>query len=471
MGSLREECGVFGIYNKEKIKVAEEVYLGLYSLQHRGQESCGIAVNTDGVFTYHKNEGIVPEVFDAEILENLPIGQMAIGHVRYSKHEQKGIHNAQPMVIKHVKGHLALAHNGALVNGYDLRREMEMEGVVFHTNNDTEVMAYKIAKERLSTNSVEEALEKVMYDLKGAYSLLLMSPRKMIAARDPEGFRPLSIGKLGESYVIASETCALDSVGATFIRDVNPGEIVIIENNEIRSIETHCGKKGHLCVFEFVYFARPDSVIAGSSVHEARKKAGEFLSKSFPVEADVVIGVPDSGLDAAIGYANHSGIPYGVGLIKNRYVARTFIQPSQSQRERSVKIKLNAISSTVKGKRVVLIDDSIVRGTTSAKLIKLIKDAGAVEVHLRSAAPPFKNPCFFGTDVDSKENLIACRLTQEEIRVQIGADSLGFLDVEDCKKMAENSDCGFCVGCFTGEYPIDVSPALKKDKYKEPIKI
>lgn len=470
-GSIHEECGVFGIYSSEKINVAEEAYLGLYALQHRGQQSCGVAVNTDGIIDCFKDEGTVPDVFTKNFMEEIPEGQMAIGHVKYSKGKEKGLMNAQPLVIKHIKGYLALAHNGCLVNGYSLRKQLEMDGIIFHSTNDTEVMAYKIAKERLSCSSVEESLEKVMYDLKGAYSLLLMTHTKLIAARDPEGFRPLSIGKLGDKFVVASETCAFDAIGAEFYRDVKPGEIVIIENNEIRTIETHCGKKGHMCVFEFVYFARPDSVIVGSSVHEARQRAGAYLALEHPVDADVVIGVPDSGLDAAIGYARQSGIPYGVGLIKNRYVGRTFIQPKQTQRERLVKIKLNTISATVKGKRVVLIDDSIVRGTTSAKLIELVKDAGATEVHMRIASPPFINLCYFGTDIDSKENLIACRMSQDEIRQEINADSLGFLSIENCKHMAANATSDFCMGCFTGEYPIDVDCVNEKDKYKEAIKL
>lgn len=468
-GEINEECGIFAIYNTSNLDVVENTYLGLYALQHRGQESCGIVVNNQGVINGYKNVGLVPEVFTKEILEDLPRGNMAIGHVRYSTTGDNSQINAQPMIIKHIKGSLALAHNGNLVNTYKLRTALQMEGVIFHTTNDTEVITYKIAKERINCNSIEEALEKVMHEIKGAYSLVMMSPRKLIVARDPNGFRPLSMGKIGDSYVFASESCALDVVGAKLVRDIKPGEIVIVEDGKLRTIETHCGQKGNICLFEFIYFARPDSIVEGSNISESRQRAGSYLALEHSVSADVVIGVPDSGLDAALGYSKQSGIPYGVGLIKNRYVGRTFIQPGQIQRENAVKIKLNTISSTVKGKRVILIDDSIVRGTTSKKIVGLLREAGVKEVHMRISAPPFISPCYFGTDIDSKENLIACKMTVEEMGRSIGVDSLGFLSVDNAKKIAHNSECGFCVGCFTEKYPIDVDDATCKDKFEDKI--
>lgn len=464
--SIHEECGVFGIYSKETCDVAAQTYVALYALQHRGQESCGIVVNDDGVLSYHKNLGLVNQVFDRETLERLGKGNIAIGHVRYSTTGNSNVSNAQPLVVRHMKGPLAIAHNGNLTNARDLREIYENKGMLFHTTNDTEVISYAITEERLSAPSIEAAVEKMMYKIKGAYSLLIMSPTKLIAARDPNGFRPLSLGELDGSYVVSSETCAFDSIGAKFIRDIRPGEIVVIDKNGLRSIETHCGSKGTICVFEYIYFARPDSVIEGSSVHQARLRAGKYLWREHPVEADIVVGVPDSGLDAALGFSLESGIPYGIGFIKNRYIGRTFIQPSQTERTNSVKIKLNALSNTVKDKRVVMIDDSMVRGTTSGRVVKLLRDAGAKEVHVRFACPQFIAPCYFGTDIDSKENLIACKMSLPEICKHIGADSLGFLSVESVKKLAGNSDCDFCVGCFTEEYPIPVPKDMPKDKFE-----
>ncbi|MCM1578313.1 MAG: amidophosphoribosyltransferase [Ruminococcus sp.] len=465
-GNIHEECGVFGIYSPRSADVAMQTYLGLYALQHRGQESCGIVVNDRGVFTSHKDLGLVPEVFDSDTLESLGQGNIAVGHVRYSTTGNSNRANAQPLVVRHVKGHMAIAHNGNLTNAYELRNEFEMKGAIFHSTNDTEVISYVITEQRLTRPSIEAAVEGAMERLKGAYSLVVMSPQKLIAARDPIGFHPLSVGKLGDFYVIASETCALDSIGAEFVRDVRPGEILVIDNSGLRSIETHISPKPYLCVFEYVYFARPDSVIEGSSVHKARLRAGEFLWKEHPAQADVVIGVPDSGLDAALGFANASGIPYGVGFIKNRYVGRTFIQPSQAQRTNSVKIKLNVIKDTVRGKRVVLIDDSIVRGTTSKRIVNLIREAGAKEIHVRISCPPFISPCYFGTDIDSKENLIACKMSVPEICEMIGADSLGYLSVDSVNRLAENSDCAFCDGCFTGNYPAPVPKEIPKDKFE-----
>lgn len=464
---INEECGVFGIYSDHTTDVAVSTYYGLYSLQHRGQESCGIVVNDKGVFSHHKDLGLVNEVFDKETLAKLGNGNIAIGHVRYGTTGATNRTNTQPLVVRHMKGPMAIAHNGNLTNALELRQEYELRGAIFHTTNDTEVISYAITHARLVSHSIEQAVEKAMFKICGAYSIVIMSARKLIAARDKNGFRPLCIGKNDEgSYIVASETCALDSIGAKFIRDVRPGEIIVIENNEIKSITTHCGSKGTVCVFEYVYFARPDSVIEGFSVHKARRRAGKFLAKQHPVEADVVVGVPDSGLDAAIGYSQESGIPYGIGFIKNKYVGRTFIQPTQKDRENLVRIKLNAIKDVVKGKRVILIDDSIVRGTTSGRIVRLIREAGAKEVHMRISSPPFTNPCYFGTDIDSKENLIACKMSVPEIADYIGADSLGFLSVEGVNKIAEGAGCGFCDGCFTGNYPIEVPMEMPKDKFE-----
>lgn len=464
--SIHEECGVFGIYADKKCDAAAMTYMGLYALQHRGQESCGIVVNDDGLFSSHKALGLVNQVFDKDTLSALGNGNIAIGHVRYSTTGNNSAVNSQPLVIRHGKGPLAIAHNGNLVNARELRMGYESRGMIFHTTNDTEVISYAITEERLTAGSIEQAVERMMYKVKGAYSLVIMSPKKLIAARDPEGFRPLSLGRLGGAWVVASETCAFDSIGAEFVRDIRPGEILIIDENGPRSIETHCGKKGHICVFEYVYFARPDSVIEGSSVHRARLRAGKFLWREHPVDADIVVGVPDSGLDAALGFSQESGIPYGIGFIKNRYIARTFIQPSQAERTNSVKIKLNAIADTVRGKRVVMIDDSMVRGTTSGRVVKLLREAGAKEVHVRFACPQFIAPCFFGTDIDSKENLIACKMTLPQICEHIGADTLGFLSIDSVKKLAGNSDCDFCVGCFNEKYPIEVPKEMPKDKFE-----
>jgi len=463
---LHEECGVFGVRSTGS-DVASIVYTGLYALQHRGQESCGIAINDDGVITGHKGLRLVSEVFSKDVLEKLPGGNMAIGHCRYSTTGGLSVENAQPLVIRHIKGTMAIAHNGNLTNAAKLKEELELTGAIFHTTSDTEVIAHTIIRERLVSDSIEEAISRAMTKIQGAYSLVIMSPKKLIAVRDPLGFRPLCIGKAGEDYIVASESCALDSVGASFIRDVNPGEIVIIDEEGMRSIEDNCkpGKKS-ACVFEFIYFARPDSVIDGSGVHTARLRAGAFLALEHPVQADVVIGVPDSGIDAALGYSKQSGIPYDVGFIKNKYIGRTFIEPFQPQRESALRIKLNTISSTVRGKRVILIDDSIVRGTTSKRIVRLLREAGAKEVHMRVSSPPFLYPCFFGTDIRSREHLIAANHTVEEIAEIIGVDSLGFLGVENVTKLADNPSLEFCTSCFTGRYPIEVPEIMPKEKYE-----
>lgn len=463
MSKIHEECGVFGIYSREVTDVASASYYALFALQHRGQESAGITVNERGRLRTHKDAGLVNDVFTPDVMEYLGKGNMAVGHVRYGTAGINPRQNAQPIVVNHVKGLMSLAHNGALTNANELREELELSGSIFHMTSDSEVIAYCIIRERLSAASIEEATCRAMDRLEGAYSLVIMSSTKMIAARDPFGFRPLCIGERADgSIVFASESCALDAVGAEFVRDVLPGEIVIVDKNGMRTDRTHVGQRPKAtCVFEYIYFARPDSVIDGSSVHMARQRAGSFLALEHPVNADVVIGVPDSGLDAAIGYAKTSGIPYGIGFIKNKYIGRTFIQPTQSDRENKVRIKLNPVSEVVRGKRVVMVDDSIVRGTTSARIVQLLRDAGATEVHMRSSAPPFLNPCYFGTDIDSRENLIACKYSTEEICRIIGADSLGFLSCENAHKLADNS-CGFCTACFDGNYPCD--PPCKPDR-------
>ncbi len=467
----KEECGVFGIYDKSKNvgDVIAATYYGLYALQHRGQESCGMAINDMGVITKHRDIGLVNEVFTKDVLEKLPKGQMSIGHCRYSTTGSISRNNAQPLVIQHIKGSMALAHNGSVTNAAELREEIELNGGIFHATSDTESIAYTIIKERLNSKTIEQAIEKAMYRLKGAYCLVVMSPRKMIAARDPNGYRPLCMGKYGESIIFASESCALDAIGAQFVRDIEPGEVVVVSDDGVKSIKTHCGQKTSFCVFEYIYFARPDSIINGQSVHESRIKAGEFLAKSHPVDADIVIGVPDSGLDAALGYSKQSGIPYGIGFLKNRYVGRTFIAPNQKQRENDVRIKLNPIKSVVNGKRVVMIDDSIVRGTTSLKIVKLLREAGAKEVHMRLSSPPFRHPCYFGTDIDSRENLIAHNNTIDEIAKKIDVDSLGYLNESDLVNLAPNMPHGICSACFTGEYNTPVPKVTQKNKFEQKI--
>ena len=470
MSNIHEECGVFGVYSPETYDVARMTYYGLYALQHRGQESCGIVVNDDGIFNSYKDVGLVNDVFTPQRLDSLGLGSIAVGHVRYGTTGSNDRSNAQPIVVNHVKGHTALAHNGNLVNSYELREALELEGSIFHTTSDTEVISYIITKERLTSGSIEEAVNRAMSKLDGAYSLVIMSPTKLIAARDEHGFRPLCYGQTPEGvYVVASESCALDAVNAEFIRDIEPGEILIFDRKGVRSIRDHCGRQPQsLCVFEYIYFARPDSVIDGCQVHTARMRAGAFLALEHPVQADVVIGVPDSGLDAAVGYSRQSGIPYEIGFIKNKYIARTFIAPGQQSREDKVKIKLNPIADVVRGKRVVMIDDSIVRGTTCARIVRLLRSAGASEVHMRVSAPPFLNPCYYGTDIDSRDNLIACHHSIDEICRIIGADSLGYLSVENAKSLAKGLNCsGYCTACFDGEYPTKTPSETNKNRFEE----
>ncbi|MDR1734252.1 MAG: amidophosphoribosyltransferase [Oscillospiraceae bacterium] len=471
---LHEECGVFGIYSYDsEIDIANASVFGLYALQHRGQESCGIYVSDRGVPVGVKRVGLVHEVFTKEALEILGTGQMAVGHVRYGTTGCNTSRNAQPMHVNHAKGSLVVAHNGNLTNAGELRDQFEMDGCIFHSTNDTEVIAYAITRQRIKSSTIEEAVCKAVDSLVGAYSLVMMSSTKMICCRDPLGFRPLVIGKIGEhgenvpphAYVVCSETCALDSVGATFVRDVLPGEIVVIDKDGLRSIPHNVdkGRPKHMCIFEYIYFARPDSFMDGNSVHISRENAGKMLAMRYPVQADVVIGIPDSGMDAAVGYAKQSGIPYAIGMIKNRYIARTFIQPNQSDRTNGVRIKLNPVKHVVNGKRVIFVDDSIVRGTTVSRIVKILREAGATEVHAMSAAPPFRYPCYFGTDVDTRENLIANQHeTYADIARAIGADSVGYLAVEDLPMLVRPKQ-GICHACFTGDYnvPIPEEPLLK----------
>lgn len=464
--AIHEECGVFGVMSTRRENVAGAVYYGLYALQHRGQESCGIVVNDDGVFSSYKDLGLVSEVFSKDTLAHLSAGKMAVGHVRYGTTGGTTRNNCQPIEVNHQKGKMALAHNGNLSNALALRDKLELSGAIFHTTSDTETIAYVVTRERLVTPSIEEAVSKAMYALKGAYSLLLMSATKMIAARDPYGFRPLCYGQMSDgAYVIASESCALTAVGAEFMRDVFPGEILVFSENGIESRTEHCNKQRRkTCIFEYIYFARPDSVMDGISVSKSRLRAGKILAENFPADADIVIGVPDSGLEAALGFSRASGIPYGIGLIKNKYIGRTFISPGQNERMDQVRIKLSPVKNVIEGKRVVLIDDSIVRGTTSKRIVKLLRDAGAKEIHMRISAPPFLHPCYYGTDIDSEENLIACQHSMEEIGEMIGVDSLGYLPLERLNQLVDSVD--YCAACFNGEYPTAIPTDLRKDRFE-----
>lgn len=459
---------MFGVYAPKAGDVASLAYYALYSLQHRGQESAGIVVNDDGLFHAYRDAGLVNEVFSPARLAALGKGTIAVGHVRYGTTGSDSKRNVQPILVNHYKGRMALAHNGNLVNSHALRQELESRGSIFQTTTDSEVIAYIIVQERLSHSSIEEAVSAAMDRIQGAYSLVISSPSKLIAARDPYGFRPLCMGRTKDgSVVFASESCALDAIGAKFERDILPGEIVVVDRAGIRSDTSHCGRaEKRLCVFEFIYFARPDSVIDGSSVHIARQRAGAFLALEHPVQADIVVGVPDSGLDAAQGYARQSGIPYGIGFIKNKYIGRTFISPTQSMRENEVNIKLNPIRSVVEGKRVVLIDDSIVRGTTCRRTIDLLRRAGAKEIHMRVSAPPFVAACYYGTDIDDPSKLIANKHSVEEIAQIIGVDSLGYLSLADVVKLADNTAGGFCTACFGGGYPTDVPQDGGKDRFE-----
>ena len=463
---IHEECGVFGILSNQKENLGKLVYYGLYALQHRGQESCGIVVNDDGVFSSYKDLGLVSEVFSRDTLAHLSEGTMAVGHVRYGTTGGTIRNNCQPIEVNHQKGKMALAHNGNLSNALELRDKLELSGAIFHTTSDTETIAYMITRERLTAPSIEDAVSHAMNALEGAYSLILMSSAKMIAVRDPYGFRPLCYGKMPDgSYVIASESCALTAVGAELVRDLLPGEILVFSEQGIESRREHCGnRKQKTCIFEYIYFARPDSVIDKISVSAARIQAGKILAQKKPVRADLVIGVPDSGLDAALGFSQASGIPYGIGLVKNKYIGRTFISPGEKERLDLVRMKLSPIISAIRGKRVVLIDDSIVRGTTSKQIVNLLREAGAKEIHMRISAPPFLHPCYYGTDIDSEENLIASHHGEEEIADLIGADSLGYLPLECLHELIGNH--AYCDACFSGNYATKIPQDVRKDRFE-----
>ncbi len=447
-------CGIVGIYAPGRKDIARSVYYGLHSLQHRGQESAGIASNKEGKIQYYKEMGLVQEVFNDEIIGRLQ-GDISIGHVRYSTTGESYVANAMPLVVYHKGGSLALAHNGNLVNAKEIRDEMQDNGVIFQTSIDSEVIASLIAKHSRD-NDMEQAIHKSLALVRGSYAIVITYDDKLVGIRDPYGIRPLCIGKLADGYVISSESCIFPLIGAEFVRDVEPGEMVMVENGELKSIKNG-GKKGQaVCAFEFVYLARPDSDMDQKSIYIARSNAGKILAREHPVEADMVIAVPDSGTVAAIGFAEESGIPFGEGLIKNRYVGRTFIQPDQRLREQSVKMKLNVLKDNVKGKRIVMIDDSIVRGTTSGKIVKMLKEAGALEVHVRISSPPVIHSCHFGIDTPSRKNLVAANHSIKEIKRMIGADSLGYLSVEGLWEAIGLGGSNICAACFNGEYPMEV---------------
>ncbi len=470
MAEINEACGVFGAFSADKeFDAAAMTYYGLYALQHRGQESSGIAVCHKRKFFSHIDTGLVSEVFSGAELAEMPHANIAIGHVRYGTTGQNDRSNAQPVIVSHRHGQLAVAHNGNIVNADALREELELSGSIFYSTNDTEIIAHILTRGQLKTGNIKAAADEVIESIRGAYSLVIMTEDKLVALRDENGFRPLCYGITADGiYAVASETCALNAVGAKFIRDILPGEIVVFDKDGVKSYEDHCRKTPEtLCILEFIYFARPDSVIEKSSVHNARLRAGEFLADEHPVDADVVIGIPDSGVDAAIGFSRRSGIPYDVGLIKNKYIGRTFILPDAKSRHDKVTIKLNPVNDVVRGKRVVLIDDSIVRGTTSANIVKRMREAGATEVHMRIAAPPFRNACYYGTDIDSSDTLIAHGHEIAEIAKMIGVDTLGFLSLENVVKIPENhAECGFCTACFSGDYPTEIPGHADKNRFE-----
>ena len=459
---IKEECGVFGILEQAGTDIAPDIFLGLTALQHRGQEACGIAVSetegTVGNCSFRKDLGLVSEVFhDSEFLGKLK-GNLGIGHVRYSTTGASVAENAQPLVLSYIKGTLGLAHNGNLINTETLKRELVRTGAIFHTTTDSEVIAFHIARERVRTATVEEAVLAAARKLAGAYSLVIMSPRKLIGMRDPWGLRPLCLGKRGPAWVLASESCALSAVDAEYVRDIEPGELISISAGGIHSDRSLQISRPAHCIFEYIYFARLDSRIDGISVYDARICAGKALAEAHPVEADMVSGVPESGLTAAMGYAEHSGIPFGYAFYKNSYVGRTFIRPTREARSSGVRMKLGVLDSAVKGKRIVLVDDSIVRGTTMANLIRMLKDAGAKEVHIRISSPPFRHPCYFGTDVPSGEELIANQYSEtdlcEKLRQKLDADSLGYLPLSALPEMVKGLP--ICTGCFDAGYPFPV---------------
>ncbi len=453
---LHEECGVFGILIKKQVNVARTIYYGLNALQHRGQESAGIAVcdtyGEKGNIGTHKGMGLVSEVFHEDILNTLT-GNIGIGHVRYSTTGASNINNAQPFYLKYLKGTLALVHNGNIRNASVIRSRLEMEGAAFQGTSDSEVLAARIVRERMKTGSIEEAVLNVSGELKGGYAVIAMSPRKLVGIRDPLGLKPMCLGKLESGYVLASESAALTAVGAEYVRDIAPGEMITITEYSVTSdmsLAVGDKEKAH-CIFEYIYFARLDSKIDGIDVYDARIRGGRSLARRFPADADIVTGVPESGITAAVGYSKESGIPFSLVFHKNSYIGRTFIKPTQEEREIAVAQKLSILGSVVMGKRVVLIDDSIVRGTTIRKLIEMLKSAGATKVHVRISSPPFLYPCYYGTDIPSGKQLIADSFSKEEIREMIGADSLEYMEIEDLHDMV--GDLPVCKACFNGVYP------------------
>lgn len=464
---IHDECGVFGIFGNDTTDIIDETYLALYALQHRGTLGAGIAINDNGNMSVVKGFGVVPEALPEKELSRLKKAKIALGHVRHTTASVANDRTSiQPLLMRYVNGQLSLALNGALTNYSELREHLHRGGAIFQSNSDIEVIAYIIAQERLKTASIEEAVLNAMDKIKGAYSMVMMAPSRLIGVRDPRGFRPLCIGKLGENYIITSESCVFDSLGGEFVRDVEPGEMVVIDDEGVHSYKNNCGGKTSLCLFEFVYFARPDSVLDGMCVNIARQRAGIELAKEHPVEADMVCAVPDCGIDAAIGYSMESGIQYGVGLVKNRFIGRAH-NNRKKHAQYNLRIKLNAMKSNVQGKRIVLIDDSIVKGETSKHIVSMLKKAGAKEVHLRISSPPFKYPCYFGTDIDSTDNLIAAHRSIDEMCAEIGADSLGFLSIDGLHRIADECKIDFCDACFSGDYPIEASRQSNEDKYSK----
>ena len=464
---IHDECGVFGIFGNDATDIIDETYLALYALQHRGTLGAGIAINDNGNMSVVKGFGVVPEALPEKELSRLKKAKIALGHVRHTTASGANDRTSiQPLLMRYVNGQLSLALNGALTNYSELREHLHRGGAIFQSNSDIEVIAYIIAQERLETASIEEAVLNAMDKIKGAYSMVMMAPSRLIGVRDPRGFRPLCIGKLGENYIITSESCVFDSLGGEFVRDVEPGEMVVIDDEGVHSYKNNCGGKTSLCLFEFVYFARPDSVLDGMCVNIARQRAGIELAKEHPVEADMVCAVPDCGIDAAIGYSMQSGIQYGVGLVKNRFIGRAH-NNRKKHAQYNLRIKLNAMKSNVQGKRIVLIDDSIVKGETSKHIVSMLKKAGAKEVHLRISSPPFKYPCYFGTDIDSTDNLIAAHRSIDEMCAEIGADSLGFLSIDGLHRIADECKIDFCDACFSGDYPIEASRQSHEDKYSK----
>lgn len=469
LDKLNDECGVFGIYNNDNLDTVEITHDALYGLQHRGQISAGITVNNDGNFSTVKELGMVSEVFTPKVLEKLKSGKIAVGHVRFTANQSLDRAANQPLVLRYKEGSIAISSNGSITNFPEIRKDLERGGAIFQSNSNAELMAYVIATERCSTDNLEDAVLNAMKKLEGAYSTVICAPTRLMAFRDIYGFRPLCMGKLKNSYVFSSESCVFDSIGADFMRDIKPGEMVVVDDDGVHSYMLDSEPvKTSLCIFEYVYLARPDSVIDGVSVHTARLRAGELLFKEYPIKADMVCGVPDSGVIAAEGYAKASKIPFGMGFMKNKFIGRK-VGTGMDKKKRLMQTKLTALKSNVEGKRVIVVDDSIVRGETSKHIVKLLREAGAKEVHMLISSPPFVFPCYFGIDIHDKDNLIANKMTKDQIREEIGADSLGYLSVESLHKIAEDADIDLCDGCFTKQFSAKVPTTFFVDKYANKI--